>query len=146
MEFGRAFHSIYFEMLGEQGWPGMFMFLFLIIATMVSTYRLERRTRKIPDLLWCTDLAVAIQAGLVAFLTAGAFVGMAFQPMFWYFVAMGVSLRAFLWRVERLDRAPATGWRATAIATSPSAPGMAGGWRPVPVNGDGGPERGRRGA
>ena len=145
IEFSRAFHSIYFEMLGEQGWPGLAMFVFMTLATMFSTYRLERKTKKIPELLWCSDLAVAIQAGLVAFLTAGAFVGMVFQPMYWFFIAMGVSLRAYVWRVEQMDRAPQTGWRATATSLAESAgPVTPGGWRPATIQGGLAPQRGRR--
>lgn len=111
IQFGRAFHSIYFEMLGEQGWLGLAMFLAIAATTMLSLHRVARRTRRIPELEWCADFSIAIQSGLVAFMTAGAFVGIAFQPMFWYFVAMGVSLRAYVWRVEKMEAAPKPGWR-----------------------------------
>ncbi len=130
---GRAFHSIYFEMLGEQGWPGLFMFFGMTGITMWTLFRISRRTARIPELEWCSSLAVALQAGLIAFLTAGAFVGIVFQPMFWYFVAATVSLRAYLQRVEAPDSLPTTGWRVSAhrnlsVATGPAKPG---GWRPA---------------
>ena len=48
-------------------------------------------------------------------MTAGAFVGIAFQPMFWYFVALGVSLREYVRRVEETGApVPLPGWRGAA--------------------------------
>jgi probable O-glycosylation ligase (exosortase A-associated) len=111
--FGRAFHSIYFEMLGEQGWPGLAMFVGVAASMVMSLRRLAKRARKTPELLWVADLADALQSGIAVFMTSGAFVGIAFQPMFWYFISMGISLRAYVWRVERMAAQPAAvGWRA----------------------------------
>jgi hypothetical protein len=58
----------------------------------------------------------ALQSGFAVFLTAGAFVGIAFQPAFWYFVAMGVSLSEYVRRVEE-PQAPLS-WRAARAALS----------------------------
>jgi len=80
---------------------------------MLSLRRMNRRVRKIPELQWTAEMSDAIQSGLAVFLTSGAFVGIAFQPMFWYFVSMGISLRAYVWRVEQLATKPQdVGWRA----------------------------------
>jgi putative inorganic carbon (hco3(-)) transporter len=133
-QFGRAFHSIYFEVLGEQGWPGLIMFLTLAGSMMLSLYGMTRRIRKIPELLWAAEMSDAIQSGLAVFLTAGAFVGIAFQPMFWYFISMGISLRSYVWRVERLASQPqAAGWRAAAQGNRSVAgadlPAAQPGWR-----------------
>jgi putative inorganic carbon (HCO3(-)) transporter len=108
---GRAWHSIYFEMLGELGWPGLTMFLLAALSSMFSLYRLSRKCRKIPDLVWVADLSDAVQSGMAVFLTAGAFVGIAFQPPFWYFVSMGICLRAYVWHAERASNENLTGWR-----------------------------------
>jgi putative inorganic carbon (hco3(-)) transporter len=101
IEFGRAFHSIYFEVLGEEGWVGLAMFLMLGFGTILSLRRLSKRVRGQPHLAWCGGLSDALQCGLVVFLSAGAFVGIAFQPMFWYTIALSVSLRQYVRRVER---------------------------------------------
>ncbi len=127
IQFGRAFHSIYFEVLGEQGYPGLAMFLGITALAVYRLRRTARRARNYADLEWVTGLASAIQAGLAAFLSAGAFVGIAFQPMFWYFIAMAISLNAYMWRVERGAATQAGGWRALS-----AAPGSAG-WRARPA-------------
>jgi putative inorganic carbon (hco3(-)) transporter len=131
VEFGRAFHSIYFEMLGEQGYPGLAMFL---LITGVSFYRLGRvrkKARAHPELGWVTSLADALQSGLAVFMTCGAFVGIAFQPMFWYFIAMSISLNAYMWRVENQEAKPQAGWRRMAAPAASFPPAQAGvsGWR-----------------
>lgn len=120
IEYGRAFHSIYFEVLGEQGWVGLALFLGLAGSTLLGLRRLSRRTRNVPHLVWCSDLSDALQSGLAVFLTAGAFVGISFQPMFWYFVAASVSLREYVHRVERQQQ-PATGWRGRVAPTTTAA-------------------------
>jgi len=137
--FGRAFHSIYFELLGEQGWVGLGMFLTIGISTVLGLVRLSRRTRKIPQLEWCADMSDALQSALVTFLAAATFVGIAFQPMFWYFIAMAISLREYVRRAEQPVQP--SGWRArlaTATPISPEAPMAQQGWRQRPALGRGG--------
>ncbi len=125
IEFGRAFHSIYFEILGEQGWVGLGMFLVLAGSTVLGLRRLARRTRAVPHLAWCAEMSDALQSGLMVFLAAGAFVGIAFQPMFWYFIAMSISLQQYVARVERESAVTpaATGrWQGRAAAAAMEAP------------------------
>jgi putative inorganic carbon (hco3(-)) transporter len=109
--FGRAFHSIYFEVLGEQGYLGLVMFLTVAATTILKLHRVSRKARAHPDLAWLAGLSDAVQSGLAVFMTSGAFVGIAFQPMFWYFIAMGVSINAYMWRVETARPEPAGSWR-----------------------------------
>jgi probable O-glycosylation ligase (exosortase A-associated) len=83
----KAFHSIYFETLGEHGWIGLALFLAINIATLLSLQRIMRRTRGLEEMVWCRDLAAALQVSLLVLLASGAFIGIAFQPMFWYLFA-----------------------------------------------------------
>jgi putative inorganic carbon (hco3(-)) transporter len=115
--FGRAFHSIYFEVLGEQGVVGLALYLGLACWAFFNLRHLVRQTRDIPHLAWCADMSNALQSGLAVMLTAGAFVGIAFQPEFWYFIAMSVSLREYVRRAVQHRPAP-LGWRARMSATA----------------------------
>ena len=135
IEFGRAFHSIYFEMLGEQGYPGLAMFLSITGIAFMRLRRLAKKARAYPELEWIAAMSDALQSGLAVFMASGAFVGIAFQPMYWYFIAMSISLNAYMWRVEHLELKPETGWRGmiaqqTAIGGAGPAPG---GWRQKPA-------------
>jgi len=129
VQYGRAWHSIYFEMLGELGWPGLIMFLTAIASTYFSLLRLSRKCRKLPEFAWVADMSDAILSGLAAYLTAGAFVGVAFQPPFWYFVSMAVCLRAYVTRAEHSEPRR---WRVTAQSREAIATG-ASTWREAPV-------------
>jgi probable O-glycosylation ligase (exosortase A-associated) len=133
LQTGRAYHSIYFEMLGDLGYPGLIMFVTVIGSSLFSLIRLSRKCRKLPDLVWVADMSDAVQSGMLVFLTSGAFVGLAFQPPFWYFVAMGVCLRAHVWHAERLEAAPATGWRLAAQRARETAPNAEPVWRNPPA-------------
>lgn len=131
MQFGRAFHSIYFEVLGEHGYPGIIIFLALAATTFITLRRLAKRARVYPELQWVVGLSDALQSGLAVFLTAGAFVGIAFQPMFWYFVSLAISLNAYMWRVEKAQVQPDADRRSVstvrnAISTAQAEPL---GWR-----------------
>ena len=132
--FGRAFHSIYFEVLGELGWPGIIMFLTVVTLSMLSLRRLSKKTRDNPELAWLSDLSDAVQSGIMVFMSAGAFLGMAFQPILWYFISIGIALNAYLWRAERLNVQPLSGWRAKAEATRMPEGAKSTGWRkPVSI-------------
>ena len=131
VQFGRAFHSIYFEVLGEQGYPGLALFLGLTALTFIKLRRLAKKARAHPDLEWLASLSNALQSGLAVFMTSGAFVGIAFQPMYWYFIALGISLNAYLWRAEHQQAKPLPGWRGIAVQTAGLSPARlpVPGWR-----------------
>jgi probable O-glycosylation ligase (exosortase A-associated) len=130
-EFGRAFHSSYFEVLGEHGFPGIFIFLLLAGSTFWTLRRSAKKARQYPELLWVAGLSDALQSGLAVFLSSGAFVGLAFQPMFWYFISMSVCLNAYMWRVEHGAADAVTGWRAVRMEPARHYPPIAQipGWR-----------------
>ncbi len=90
-----AFHSAYFEVLGEQGWVGLGLFLGLIGSTLVTLRRLVKRTRDRPDLAWSLGMARALQGSLLTFVACSAFIGVGFQPMYYFLFAMTVSLREY---------------------------------------------------
>jgi putative inorganic carbon (HCO3(-)) transporter len=121
-EFGRAFHSSYFEILGEHGYPGLLIFLLLVGSTFFMLHRIAKRARAHPELQWVTGLSNALQSGLAVFLTSGAFVGIAFQPMFWYFISMSVCLNAYMWHVEHEAADAVTGWRAIRVEPAKNYP------------------------
>ena len=99
VEFGRAFHSAYFEVLGEHGFPGAALFATLVVLSLLSLRATLRQTRGLPSLAWARDLAAALMTALLTLLACGAFIGIAFQPMFWYLFAMSLSMRAYVARV-----------------------------------------------
>ncbi len=90
----RAIHSIYFRVLGEQGFPGLVMFLMLLFVSWKNCSRVRKRTRDIPDMKWAFDLASMLQVSLVAFMTAGAFLPMSYFDLTYQLMALSALLMA----------------------------------------------------
>jgi O-antigen ligase len=99
---GRAYHSSYFEMLGEQGFPGLFLWLWIQAAGLWQMERIRRRWqgREEPDHRWKAPLANALQQAHLVYLVGSLFVGIAYQP----FVLMLIGVQCGLWTyLRRLD-------------------------------------------
>lgn len=103
---GKAYHSIYFEVLGEQGWVGLGLFGALIATALIQLNRVSRRTRNLAGLAWAHDLAFALRVSLVTLLACGSFIGIAFQPMLYYVLTISACLHQHLRCVERLATKP----------------------------------------
>jgi putative inorganic carbon (hco3(-)) transporter len=82
------FHSIYFQVLGENGYIGLVLFIGLIIATLATAQRIIRRARGQPGLEWAAQLASAIQVSIIGYCAAGAFVNLGFYDLFYVLVAL----------------------------------------------------------
>ncbi len=98
---GKAFHSMYFEMLGEHGYPGLALFIGLLLATFLTLVRVALKCRKLPEMAWCRDLAIAFMIAEVVLAVCGAFIGIAFQPEVYYTFAMTAMLASHVRTVER---------------------------------------------
>ena len=103
---GRAYHSSYFEMLGEQGWPGLFLWLSLqaLGVWQMERIRWQFARREEGKKTWQWGLATALQQSQIVYLVGAAFVGIAYQP----FIYMLIGLQCGLWSyVRRTEAAPA---------------------------------------
>ena len=107
---GRAYHSSYFEMLGEQGWPGLALWLWLQVLGLWQMERLRSRWRKraaaAPEdrsQQWQAPFANALQQAQLVYLLGSLFVGIAFQP----FILMIIGLQCGLWSYLRRLEKPA---------------------------------------
>ena len=94
---GRAFHNAYFEMLGEQGYPGLALFLLLHL---IGIFRLEMIRRSYlkheGEHAWVSPLAAALQHGHLIYLLGCAFVGIAFQPFIYFLIAVEISFDRYV--------------------------------------------------
>lgn len=119
VEQGRAFHSAYFEVLGEQGWPGLTIWLTLQALGLIQLEWMRIRLKRSTDPLDHSDrfLATALQQGHIVYLTGALFVGVAYQP----FIYMLIALQIALTEQVRRRRLPESGARDAA----PRQPHMA---------------------
>lgn len=102
----RAYHSSYFEMLGEQGWPGLILWLWLQLLGVWQMERIRWRFKRTEEGAgsWQWGLATALQQAQLTYLLGAAFVGIAYQP----YIFMLIGLQCGLWSyVKRTESRPA---------------------------------------
>jgi len=113
----RAYHSSIFEMLGEQGWPGLIMWFSLHIIGLWQMERLQRRWKGADDpngdgaTRWIAPLAAALQMGAIIYLIGATFQGIAYQPVILMLVGLQTALYTYCRRIDSarglLDRSTA---------------------------------------
>jgi probable O-glycosylation ligase (exosortase A-associated) len=107
---GRAYHSAYFEMLGEQGFPGLLLFLMIHGIGLVRMELIRRRYRRAEgEDAWISPLATALQNFQFTYLVGALFVGIAYQPFVFLMIGTQIGFDAWLTARERSRRRPAFG-------------------------------------
>jgi probable O-glycosylation ligase (exosortase A-associated) len=113
---GRAFHSSYFETLGEQGFPGLILFLLIHGIGILRMEILRRRYRGRGDGdEWIAPLAVALQSAQIIYLVGSLFVAMAYQPFIYMLLAVQIGFDAVVGQKAKKSAAT-TGWTKAPVA------------------------------
>lgn len=104
----RAYHSSYFEMLGEQGWPGLILWLLIHGMGLIRMEFVHRKFRNSPpdEGQWVGALAGALQQAHIVYLFGCLFVGIAFQPFVYMLVGLQIGLDTYSTR-----RSHSANWR-----------------------------------
>ena len=88
-EKARAAHSIYFQVLGEHGFVGLFFFSIIILYSLRLTKKtlnlLKRHKENIP---WLRDLALAIRSSIIVYCVSGAALNMAYFDLIYLIFAL----------------------------------------------------------
>jgi probable O-glycosylation ligase (exosortase A-associated) len=102
----RAFHSAIFELLGEQGYPGLAIWLLLHGLGVWQMERTYRRWKGAADEAeaWISPFAAALQIASLIYLVGALFQGIAYQPVMLMIVGLQIGLYSY---VTRLDSAKA---------------------------------------
>ncbi|WP_137180328.1 putative O-glycosylation ligase, exosortase A system-associated [Roseomonas sp. AR75] len=79
----RAVHSIYFEVLGEHGFIGFFIWIGMTIAGAIYAQRLMKLAKNRPELSWAGDLGRMVQVSIVAYLAGGTFLSLSYWDFYW---------------------------------------------------------------
>jgi probable O-glycosylation ligase (exosortase A-associated) len=94
----RDVHSSYFEMLGEQGFVGLGLYLALISTMLMGLTSLKWRLRRSPEMEWAQYYPDMLQVSLFAYIIGGAFLGRAYFDLFYQLVAATVVLKTLVYR------------------------------------------------
>lgn len=92
-EHVRAPHSIYFQVLGDHGFVGLFLYLSILGAAAFNLFKVQAQTRDRPDLAWANNLSRMLLISLAGFFMAGAFLSMAYYDVYFCMVALSATLR-----------------------------------------------------
>jgi probable O-glycosylation ligase (exosortase A-associated) len=91
-------HSIYFGVLAEHGFIGLFLYLSLITSCFISLHQVRKHALVVGDAPG-VNYAVMLQFSLVGFLVSGAFLGRAYFDYFFLIWACTIILKR-LYRLE----------------------------------------------
>jgi len=88
----RAAHSVYFQVLGDHGFLGLAIWLTIIGTGIINMLRIIALARGHLELEWARQLARFLLVTFVGYLSAGAFLSMAYYDMFLCLVALTAPL------------------------------------------------------
>ena len=107
-----AAHSIYFQILGEHGFVGLFLFMSMWFLVWIKAGRLRRIATADPRTRWVADLGAMCQVSLAGYAVGGAFLSLAYYDMPYNILVIVVVAARWLEKKEWLNE--------TAPAASPS--------------------------
>jgi putative inorganic carbon (hco3(-)) transporter len=126
-EATHAAHSIYFEVLGDNGFMGLALYLGILVVAFWNTFKIRRMTKRRPELSWAHDLAGMTQLSLFVFCVGGAALSMAYYDVF--FILVGL-LSAMITLIERQTKvateAPNPFAQPTSMVTAANSSAVAG--------------------
>lgn len=98
-------HSIYFQMLGEQGFLGLGLFLLLWFLVWRDASWIVKQARSREEFRWAADLARMIQVSLVGYAVGGAFLYLAYYDVPYYLLVALVLTRVLIEQeIKRVDQ------------------------------------------
>lgn len=92
----RASHSIWFEMLSDHGFVGLFLFVALFVTGLVNAMWIVRRSRGRPEFRWASDLGQALQASIVGFGVGGSFGSLEMWDGYYVILVIAAAARVVL--------------------------------------------------
>jgi putative inorganic carbon (HCO3(-)) transporter len=83
-----AAHSIYFEVLGDLGFVGLFLFVTMLGLGFWNCHRIYRMSRGNASLAWAADLARMMQISLIVYAVTAAALSLAYFELIYIMIAL----------------------------------------------------------
>ncbi len=98
-DYVHAAHSIYFQVMGNHGFVGLFIFLGIFVSTYWAAGRLRAQSRVHPAATWCDSLGAMCQVSLIGYAVGGAFLSLSYFDL--PYNVMTAVVLARLWIFKR---------------------------------------------
>jgi probable O-glycosylation ligase (exosortase A-associated) len=89
----RAVHSAWFGVLAENGYPGLLLFVAIIVSSLHACRRVRKAAAAGQTAAELGPYAIALESSLVAFIVGGSFVSFHYCEMLWHFFALTIALQ-----------------------------------------------------
>lgn len=86
-------HSAWFTVMSEHGFPALFLWIFMLISSMLSLRRLRNYGRESPDREWLCHYSNMLSVSLVVYMVVGTFYDAAYFDVFFQIIAGVIILK-----------------------------------------------------
>jgi probable O-glycosylation ligase (exosortase A-associated) len=101
-----AAHSIYFTILADHGWIGLFLYLMIYFMAWRKLANIIKQTAKKNELKQFHALAKMLQVGFLAYFSGGAFLSLSYFDLPWHFVSIVIILQQILEQQPKTPEKP----------------------------------------
>jgi putative inorganic carbon (hco3(-)) transporter len=124
-DYVHAAHSIYFLVLGNHGFVGLFLFLLIWFLTWGAAGSLRKIATGIPQAQWAADLGGMAQVSLLGYAVGGAFLSLSYFDLPYYVMVMVVVSKVWV-QTKGWEREPVypPGWRTIPGLARSTTPGQ----------------------
>lgn len=89
----RAVHSIWLEVLGENGFPAFFVWVALMIVGLANCRTIIRRTKDVPELRWANDLGHMSIVAIIGYAVGGSFLSLPYWDFYYTLLVLIAAVR-----------------------------------------------------
>jgi probable O-glycosylation ligase (exosortase A-associated) len=93
-------HSIYFQVLGDNGFIGLGLYLAILATLYIYSAQIRRATRGVEEYSWAFELTGMIQLSLFVFCVGGAVLSLAYYDMLFINIGLLSALRGIVARTR----------------------------------------------
>jgi probable O-glycosylation ligase (exosortase A-associated) len=96
-----AAHSIYFQILGEHGFFGLFLFLSVGVLTWMAASDGKRKAKGVAGLEWVAPLMDMMKVSMIGYGVGGSFLSLAYFDVPYYIIVIVVATRELTLSIEK---------------------------------------------
>jgi probable O-glycosylation ligase (exosortase A-associated) len=102
----RSVHSVWFGLMSELGFPGLILFVMILLSGIWGCRRVVVISRRDPEKAELRHYANALSTSFLVFAAGGTFLPAQYNEMLWHFVGMAIALHVIASSAEAGPAAP----------------------------------------